>query len=323
MRADRLISIIMLLQTRERMTAEELAQELEVSPRTIYRDIYALEVAGIPIYTNRGPGGGITLLESYRTTLTGMREEELQALSMLNVPQALVDLGMGAKLKSALLKLAVTLPSAQQHMQAHLQQRVYLDATAWDDPAAPSPHLGTIHQAIQQDKRIHLEYQGRFETRLEFIAEPIGLVAKMNTWYLVGRTSGFLRVFNMDDILTVRILNEEFMRPDDFDLAEFWAEWCKSTREQRSFYPVRVALTPSLFEKLPFYLGEAVKFFVGETIMIDGQEWRIAIIHYDIFFRARESILNFGRSAWVLEPEALRCSVQDFAQQIVNMYQDR
>jgi predicted DNA-binding transcriptional regulator YafY len=311
----------MLLQTHERMTAVELAEELEVSPRTIYRDVYALEVAGIPIYTDRGPGGGITLLESYRTTLTGMSEEEVQALFMLSIPQALIDLGVGSKLKSALMKLAVALPSTQQRLQAQSQQRIYLDATAWDVPAAPSPHLGTIHQAIRQDKWICLEYQGSFATRLLFNTQPLGLVAKMNTWYLVGRTSGYLRVFNVDDILSVRILDEGFVRPDYFDLAGFWAEWCKSTHERRSSYPVRVAMTHSLFEKLPFYLGEAVRYFVGETIKIDGQEWQIATIYYTNFLKARESILNFGRSAWVVEPEALRCSVQDFAQQIVKMYQ--
>ena len=127
MRADRLISIVMLLQTHERMTADELSQELEVSTRTIYRDITALNSAGIPIYTDRGPGGGIALLESYRTTLTGMNEEETRALFMLSIPHALVELGVGQELKSALLKLAVALPPGQQAVQADTQQRIFLE----------------------------------------------------------------------------------------------------------------------------------------------------------------------------------------------------
>ena len=139
MRADRLISIVMLLQTHERMTADELSRELEVSPRTIYRDITSLNIAGIPIYTDRGPGGGIALLESYRTTLTGMNEDEARALFMLNIPQALVELGVDQKLKSALLKLTAALPPRQQNLQAHTQQRILLDSTPWQTTEEPAP----------------------------------------------------------------------------------------------------------------------------------------------------------------------------------------
>ncbi|MGE5123230.1 MAG: helix-turn-helix transcriptional regulator, partial [Acidobacteriaceae bacterium] len=152
MRADRLISIIMLLQTHDRMTAEELSHQLEVSKRTIYRDILALNIAGIPLYTEPGPGGGIALVESYRTTLTGMSEGEAQSLFMLNIPHALVQLGVGQNLKRAMLKLAGALPADQQVEQARTQQRIYLDSTSWDEPATPSAHLGIIHQAVWQDR---------------------------------------------------------------------------------------------------------------------------------------------------------------------------
>ena len=132
MRADRLISIIMLLQTHERMTAEQLSKELEVSQRTIYRDITALNIAGVPVYTDRGPGGGIALLEDYRTTLTGINEDEARALFMLSIPEALVDLGMAQKLKNALLKLAVSLPNERRELMTQTQQRIFLDSINMD-----------------------------------------------------------------------------------------------------------------------------------------------------------------------------------------------
>jgi len=320
MRADRLISIIMLLQTHERMTADELAQEVEVSPRTIYRDILALNGAGIPIYTDRGPGGGITLLESYRTSLTGMDENEARALFMLNIPQVLIDLGVGQKLKSALLKLAAALPPGQQSVQAHTQQRIYLDSTSWDEPTEPSAHLGIIHQAVWQDQRVRLVYQGYFDTHIDFEIEPLGLVAKMNTWYLVGRHKDYLRVFNVANIVEVDILDREFIREEDFDLTTFWKEWCTASQSRRSFYPVQLQVAPTLLKKLRYYLGEAVKYTIQDTVMVEGKAWSVVTVLYDNFFKARESILNFGNAAKVIEPEALMYSVKDFAQQVVEFY---
>ncbi len=321
MRADRLISIVMLLQAHEKMTADELSEELEVSTRTIYRDILALNIAGIPIYTDRGPGGGIALVESYRTTLTGLSEDETQALFMLSIPQALEELGVGKTLRSAWLKLTAAMPVGQHDSQFHIQQRIYLDSTSWDEPTIPSAHLGMIHQAVRQEKQLRLVYHGSFDTRLEFSLEPLGLVAKMNDWHLVAKYEGHLRVFKVADILEVEILEQHFSRQPDFDLVKYWGEWCKTAREQRSFYHARLRMAPSLLGKLRYYLGETVKFATCDTLPADHRGWREVDIEYENFFAARQSILNYGRAAEVLEPEALRCSVIDFARQIVDYYQ--
>jgi len=320
MRADRLISIVMLLQTRERMTADELSKELEVSPRTIYRDITALSLAGIPVYTDRGPGGGIALLESYRTSLTGMSEDEARALFMLSIPQAVVDLGYGQKLKSALLKLAGAMPAGQQMVQMHTHQRIYLDTTSWTQKDEPPPHIGTIYQAVWQDKRVKLIYQGNFDTQIEVEIAPLGLVAKMNTWYLVGMDSGYMRVIRIADILLVDTLDQGFTRDEDFDLESFWKEWCKTSQERRSVYVVQIKAAPELCSKLHLYLGEVGKYTMSGTEAVDAKGWRVVTIRFENFFRARESILNFGNAAEVLEPEALKLSVIDFARQIVDFY---
>ncbi len=321
MRADRLISIILLLQNHPRMTAQELSDELEVSTRTIYRDILALNSAGIPLYSDRGPGGGIALLDSYRTTLTGMSEGEAQALFMINIPHVLIELGVGQNLKSALLKLAGALPAGQQLEQARTKQRIYLDSTTWDEPVNPSAHLGSIHQAIWQDRCIRLVYQGSFDTQLEFELEPLGLVAKMNSWYLVGRYHGFVRVFNMAEILKVDLLEVNFRRADNFDLVAFWKSWCKASRDRRPVYLVSLRIDPKLVTRLRLYLGEAIKYTVREDPDAVEQDWRLVTVEYENFFQARESVMSFGSAAEILEPEPLRLGVIDFAHRIVEFYQ--
>jgi predicted DNA-binding transcriptional regulator YafY len=303
------------------MTADELYRQLEVTSRTIYRDITALNVAGIPIYTERGPGGGIALVDTYRTSLTGMNEEEVRALFMLNIPQALVELGVGEKLKAALLKLAVALPPSQQIVQANTQQRVYLDTSPWVRKNEPVPHIGFLHQAVWQNRKIRLVSQGGFNTQVEIELAPLGLVEKMNTWFLVGKDNGHIRVIRVKDILEVEIIDQVFDRDKDFDLITFWKDWCKASRDRRPVYPVLLKVAPDLITKLHLYLGEGVKYTLSEVGPPDARGWMVAKILYENFFQARESNLGMGRAAEVLEPEAIKLSVIDFARQIVDYYQ--
>jgi predicted DNA-binding transcriptional regulator YafY len=323
MRADRLISIVMLLQTHERMTAEELSKELEVSPRTIYRDITSLNIAGVPVYTDRGPGGGIALVESYRTTLTGLNEDEARALFMLSIPEPLVALGVDQKLKAALLKLAVALPPAQRAEQTRTRQRIHLDSSPWSQSEEPVPQLGVIQQAVWQDHLLWLVFQGNFDAHIEVVIAPLGLVAKGNTWYLVGIVDGYMRVIKVRDILEARILDQRFERDEDFDIGAFWQGWCRDYQDRRPSYMVRIKVAPELKSRLPLYFGEAIKNQTTEAGSTDTRGWIILTLRFENFFMARERILSFGRAAEVLEPEALRLSVIDFARQIVDFYQER
>jgi predicted DNA-binding transcriptional regulator YafY len=323
MRADRLISIVMLLQTHEKMTADELSKEMEVSQRTIYRDITALNVAGIPVYTERGPGGGIALVDSYRTSLTGISEEEAKALFMLSIPEALIELGMGEKLKIALLKLAAALPYAQRSVMTETQQRIYLDSTTWIPTEEPAIHLGTIHEAIWQDKLLNLVYQGSFDTKIDVEIAPMGLISKMNVWYLVGLTGGYLRVIKVKDVIEVRISEQELPRDNRFNLISAWMEWCRDYQERRPVYMVKIKMTPDLSNRIGLYLGESVRFEIIEAESSDDRNWKFVIIYYENFFHARESILSLGRAVEVLEPEALKLSVIDFAKQIIDFYRGK
>jgi predicted DNA-binding transcriptional regulator YafY len=320
MRADRLISIMMLLQTRGKMTASQLSRELEVSPRTIYRDITALNTAGVPVYTDRGPEGGIALLENYRTSLTGISEDEARALFMLSIPVSLIELGMDQKLKNALLKLAVSLPQDRSNVVAQTQQRIYLDSTAWTLTDEPAIHLGVIHQAVWENKKLRIIYQGIFDTQIGIEIAPLGLVSKLNTWYLMGMVDAYKRVIKVKDIIEVSIMDQDFNRDVDFNLATEWMEWCKDYQDQRPIYKAIVKVSPELGKRLGLYLGETVRFDFIKTEKADENDWKAVIISYENFFHARESILGLGRAVEVLEPEALKLSVIDFAKQITEFY---
>jgi predicted DNA-binding transcriptional regulator YafY len=182
MRADRLISLLMLLQTNGRMTADNLAQRLEVSPRTIYRDLDALSSAGVPVYAERGPHGGCMLMESYRTNLTGLNEKEVQALFMFTVPGLLADLGAEKASQAAMLKLMASLPAPFQQDAAFVQQRLHLDPAAWFQPDEDVPFLPLLQTAVWQHKRFRMTYRRGDGQWVKRLLDPYGLVAKASVW---------------------------------------------------------------------------------------------------------------------------------------------
>jgi predicted DNA-binding transcriptional regulator YafY len=319
MRADRLLSLLMLLQTRGRMTARDLAEELEVSERTIYRDIDALSFAGVPVYAVRGPGGGCDLLDSYRLSLTGLNEDEVQALFMVSIPAPLAQLGVSQKLKTALLKLTTALPGTTHHQEQWVRQRIHVDVVPWFQPEEPVPHLGMLHQAVTQDRRIQLTYQLHFEARATWQVDPYGLVTKAGVWYLVCAREGKIRVYRVSKILDAQISDDRIERPEDFNLAACWETWCKEAEKDRPHYPVKARVAPELLPHLERYFNDSVRKLVRQEGV--QEEERITLtLPFETFFAARSRILGFGNSIEVLEPEALRLSVMDFASQITVLY---
>jgi len=203
------------------MTAQELAERLEVSERTIYRDIGALSSAGIPVYTESGPGGGCELVDGYQTKLTGLTTAEVRALFLLSLSGPLADLGLDRALDDALLKLSAALPITARSDAAQVRQRIHMDTTAQDHANRALSHLGLIQEAVWQDRRLQLTY-GRY-VRQDF--EPYGLVSKANVWYLVGTTAGEMQVLRVSRIQAAELTEQRFVRPDTFDLANYWTEW--------------------------------------------------------------------------------------------------
>jgi predicted DNA-binding transcriptional regulator YafY len=320
MRADRLLSLLMLLQSRGRLPARRLAEELEVSERTIYRDIEALGMAGVPVYAERGPGGGCALLESYRSNLTGLTAAEVQALFMLSIPAPLAQLGVSQELKAALLKLSAAVPLAHRQEEERSRQRIYLDSTWWFQAEETVPCLPDIQQALWQDRRVKITYQLQFGAEVERVVSPFGLVAKTNVWYLVGEWNGAVGVFRVAAITRAQALDEAASRPPDFNLAAFWKDWAEGYEGRRGKFLVTARLAPELARDLPRYFGDNFLSALAAAGPPDESGWVTLTLPFENIYTARDRILGLGAAIEVLEPPALRLSVIDFAGQIINFY---
>ena len=258
MRADRLLSIMLLLQTRERMTAQELAHELEVSERTIYRDMIALSTAGVPVYGTSGPEGGFSLIESYRTSLTGLTEGEVRALFMLSIPAPLGDLGLTQELKAAMRKLAAALPTSSRGAEERVRQRIFLDSTWWHQEEENIPHLQTLYQALWGDRQINLKYRPHPQAEVELVVDPYGLVAKAGTWYLVSQRNLQIHVHRVAGLAEVHLLETNFIRPESFDLQAFWEGWRMDRENRHTGFAVTVRVAKDFLPWLPMYFGSRI-----------------------------------------------------------------
>jgi predicted DNA-binding transcriptional regulator YafY len=323
MRADRLLSLLMLLQTRGQMSAKELADELEVSERTIYRDIMALSTSGVPIYASRGPGGGVRLIDEYRTTLTGLTSDETRALFTMGIPAPLAQLGMDEKFKGALLKLSASLPETRREEESRTRQRILLDSSWWFQSEQDVPCLQIIQQALFQDRRLRIQVRWEFfETQFEQEAEPYGLVAKANIWYLVYGRGGSPHVTRVSQLIEAEMMSECFHRPSDFQLESFWQEWCREYESQPPFC-ARVRVAPEALPMLAEYVGDRARGQLLSHHLPDADGWVTLDLPFESFVAARSRLLGLGRAVEVLEPEPLRKSLVDFAEQIVDFYKNK
>lgn len=320
MRADRLLSILMLLQSHHLVTARQLAAELEVSERTIYRDIIALSASGVPVYGTPGPEGGYALVESYRTSLTGLTAGEVRALFALSIPTPLDELGLSQELKAALRKLSASLPEARRSDELHIRQRIHLDSANWHHGDESAPHLQDLYQAVWQDRQVRLRYHPLPMVELELIVEPYALVAKAGIWYLVSRHQHRFHVHRLSRILDAHILEDSFARRDDFDLRSFWEQWCAQQENLRSTFPVRLRVAPGFIRWLPMFFGGRIHDQIAQAPPPDPLGRIIVDLSFESLEVARERLLSCGAGIEVLEPKALRVSMLDYARQITKLY---
>lgn len=318
MRADRLLSLMMLLQKRKVLTAQQLAEELEVSMRTIYRDIDALSVAGVPVYAHGGPGGGYELLDDYRTSLTGLNDKEIQALFGLTVPGPIADLGINQQLKTAVLKLTSTFTEGQNQQINYLRHRLHLDAAGWFQSDEPIPHLKTLQNAVWQNMKLVLSYR-RQETMSERLVSPLGLVAKASVWYLVAENEKRVRVYRVSNIEDAQITDVDFERPEDFDLGKFWNEFVDDYKNNLPKYPVTIRIHPDMFGFLPSILGKNTKILLNNAPP-DSHGWRTIDYSFERMEEAQSYILGMGAAVEVIAPKKLRDRVLDLAKNVVEFY---
>jgi predicted DNA-binding transcriptional regulator YafY len=308
MRASRLLSILLLLQNRGRLTAQELADELEVSVRTIYRDVEALGAAGVPVYADRGPAGGYQLLDGYRTRLTGLTGQEAESLFLAGMPTAAAELGLGAVLAAAELKLRAALPGALSARAGMLRERFHLDAAGWFQAADHTPHLAALAEAVWHQRRVRLRYR-RWKAPREVtrLLDPLGVVLKAGRWYLIARADERLRTYRVAYVMALEALDETFERPEGFDLAEYWQAWAR--RFEASVYKGEavIRLSPRALELLPGILGTTVAAAARSNAgPPDRDGWVRTVIPVEHPNMAVGDLLRLGSDVELLAPAELR-----------------
>ncbi|HSI58816.1 MAG TPA: YafY family protein [Ideonella sp.] len=305
MRASRLLSILMLLQSRGRLSAQALADALEVSVRTVYRDVDELSAAGVPVWADRGRLGGFQLQPGWRTRVDGLTATEAQALLLGGLPGPAAELGLGEAMASAQLKLLNALPEGWSEDARRVSSRFHLDPVDWYRGPAATDHLQAIAQAVWRERCIAVHYeswQGTAERRLE----PLGLVLKAGVWYLVARAGKAPRTYRLSNILALVVCDESFARPKDFDLAAFWQASTRRFEAELYHGTAELRVSPLALKRLRDLgqaLADAAEESAGEP---DAQGWRRVTIPIESVEHAAGQLLRLGPQAEVIKPVALR-----------------
>ena len=318
MRASRLISLLVLCGTRDTWTAAELAEELDVSVRTIYRDVAELQGAGVPLWTESGPGGGIRLLPGWRSRVEGLTGDEAAVLPLAGLP-ALSELGLGTVALSARLKVRSTLPPELRSRAARLEERFHLDAPGWFHRPDPTEHLAALAEALWSERRVELLYDrgGRTVRRR---VDPFGLVLKAGTWYLVARHRGTVRTYRVGRVRACTPLDDTFERPTDFDLASWWEASSREFDRSILRYRCELELSPRAQRRLPQVTDPAAAQEALERGRPGAREGWVAV---ELDCEAEEVIADqlraLGDGVEVCSPAALRDRVHRAAQAVADL----
>jgi predicted DNA-binding transcriptional regulator YafY len=320
MRASRLLTIQMLLETRGRMSASALAEALEISVRTLHRDIDELSAAGVPVYAERGRSGGFQLLPGWKTTLTGLTPAEAQAVFLGGLAGPAADLGLRSAVQSAELKLLTALPAAWRDDAKRIASRLHLDPIDWYREAAPLPHLGTVADAVWHEKRLAVRYESWLGTGARTL-HPLGLVLKAGTWYLVAASEGSPRTYRVSNILEATVLDQPVKRPRPFDLADYWR--ASVQRFEAGLYTAQavVQATPAGLKQLG-HLNAAVAKAVATAPQASDTKGRTRLrIPIESIEHATRQLLSLSPEVEVLGPAALRRSIVARLAQHRRMYE--
>ncbi len=318
MRADRLLSIVLLLQAHQQMTSRDLASRLEVSERTIHRDMEALSGAGIPVVAARGSGGGWSLLGEYRTTLTGLTEAEIQSLFVTKPTKLLADLHLDKAADGAQLKLLASLPSAFRQGAERARQRIHIDVSGWSKREEAVPFLPILQEALWLERKLNIKYErGENCEPVERLLSPLGLVAKGSVWYLVASIDGSVRSYRVSRISHAEILDEPAPIPSDFNLADYWEQSATTFKSSVPNYLATFWVSPSVVLRLNF-AGRFAR--VNETAETDARGWKKVHVGFDVEEMACEYAVSFGPNLEVIEPTALREKVVAMTKATLEFY---
>jgi predicted DNA-binding transcriptional regulator YafY len=323
-RADRLLSLVLLLQARGQATAQAIAADLQVSVRTVYRDLGALAAAGVPVLTESGPGGGCRLMDGYRFALRGLRPDEAEALLILGVPGVLHELGLDRALDAAQHQIRVTSGGPGMGRVA----LVHLDMPRWFSSQEEVPCLRDLARALRSGRQLALGYRpqherGAAEPR---VIGPLGLVNKAGLWYLVAAPAGStgdrsaVRVFRAARIASAQVLAEPSERPAGFDLAGFWGQWSAEFEASRPRLPVALRASPQALAAFGEVFGQAAGPALAAARPAGEDGWREVTLSFEHERAAVHRLAGFGDQVEVLTPPSVRDGLVAAARQILWRY---
>ena len=319
MRASRLLSIMMLLQAKGRMSAESLSQELEVSVRTIYRDIDQLSAAGVPVYADIGRNGGFALLDGWRTRLTGLTAPEARALFLSGLPGPASELGLGDEVAAAELKLLAALPADWQMEATRMSSRFHLDPKGWFSSGPRPEFLKAVAEAVWTERRDTIRYDSWTQIS-ERTIEPLGLVLKGGIWYLVAQRETGMRTYRLSQIQALTPLDEHFERPRDFDLPRHWRDSTASFEREIYIATARVRATKRGVVRLKEISQPVREEIEAQTLDFDEEGFATFNVPIEEETWAAREITAVGAEVVVLEPATLRARMADIARRFASLY---
>jgi predicted DNA-binding transcriptional regulator YafY len=330
MKSGRLLEMLLLLQARGQVTAAELAQRLEVSPRTVYRDAEALSSAGVPIYAERGRAGGIRLLPGYRTDVTGLTQDEARALFVLTTGGVHEDLGLGTAARSAIVKVMRAVPEPFRPAATATSQRILVDPAGWMRGGDPVGQLGVLQAAVFTDRRLRLRYRGSAERAAgqpkaagtgppaERVVDPYGLVCKAGIWYLVAEVGGEPRLFRVSRVVSAEVDEAPVRRRDGVELAGLWERLRRQVEDRPAEVRVQARVRR---EWLDIFGRICAGNLVGsvEDAEPAGEEWVQVRLRYGAVPAAR-TLLSFGANVEVVSPPEVQADLAEQAADVVALY---
>ncbi|GHB50956.1 transcriptional regulator [Streptomyces viridiviolaceus] len=323
MSAGRLLSVLLLLQSRGRVSARAIADELNVSVRTAYRDLARLQSSGFPVYAEPGRGGGYRLLDGYRTRLTGMSEGEARALFFAGLPGPAADLGLAADVTAARLKLLAALPTGLREEASRVASVFHLDAPGWyRDPEQP-PHLPLFVDAVLTRRAVDVRYRRwRAPQEVDRRLRPYGLVLKSGTWYAVAATERGTATYRVAQVLDAVLSDDRFDRPVDFDLGAYWASYLEDFHARRYTGTATIRLSPQGRRRLPDNVPpEVVRAVDSTAVPIGDRGWVEAVIPTEGTEHARGELLRLGGDVEVVAPPELRQAMAVTVETLARAYE--
>ncbi|MGL5379847.1 helix-turn-helix transcriptional regulator [Clostridium sp.] len=315
MKADRLISILMLLQVHKQLTANDLAKRLEVSVRTIYRDVESLSSLGIPIFTDRGSNGGIKLLGDYQTTLTGINKDEIYSLFIPTGDKILEDLGIKKVKHSTMLKLLGSSSASQLSEIKNIQNYIYIDMYSWGENPIKidTDILSTLQTGIWNSKVLNIVYRKINETK-NVILNPLGLVCKRGIWYLIGENSEIIKTYKVSNIESALVTDESFDRPSDFNLEKHWKSSTSNFKNSIPKHTFTFKVNPSIINHI-----KERQFISISNIKIEDDDVYMDI-KFDAIFQGLEFAFGYGKDIEIISPTTAIDDMKKISSEILDLY---